>query len=61
MAVINKKSIADPQDICRLADKGGAANSIEFMMNLPYRSLARMSGGIIDMKKLDKLLDRINK
>jgi len=49
------------QDICRLADKGGAANSIEFMMNLPYRSLARMSGGIIDMKKLDKLLDRINK
>ncbi len=55
------KGLKTAQNCCRLADRGRDANSIEFIMNLPYRSLARMSGGIIDMDALDKLLDRINK
>lgn len=42
-------------------DRGSDANSIEFVMNLPYRSLARMSGGMLNMDTLDKLLKKINK
>jgi len=55
------KTLSTAQKACRLAGKGSAANGIEFVMNLPYRGLARMSGGIMDMEKLDKLLERINK
>lgn len=49
------------QNCCRLADRGSDANSMEFIMNLPYRSIARMSGGMLDMETLDKLIKWINK
>ncbi len=55
------KVLKTAQDCCRLMDRGSDANSIEFIMNLPYRSLARMSGGMLNMDTLDKLLKKINK
>ncbi len=45
---------------CLLMSKPIAANNVLFAMNLPYRSLARMSGGRVDMAMLDGILVMAN-
>jgi len=46
--------------VCLLAGKHIAANNVMFAMHLPYRQLARMSGGRIDMAMLDGILVMVN-
>ncbi|WP_197510743.1 hypothetical protein [Tessaracoccus coleopterorum] len=36
------------------------ANYTHFVLDLPFRSLARMSGGLVDMAMLDSILTAIN-
>lgn len=43
-----------------LIQKPVTANNIMFAMNLPYRALARMTGGVIDQPMLDGILTMAN-
>lgn len=45
---------------CLLLGRPLAANSVMFLMHLPYRSLARMSAGRVDMAMLDGILMMAN-
>jgi beta-glucosidase len=46
--------------VCFLLGKPIAGNNIMFAMHLPYRALARMSGGMIDKSMLDGILVMVN-
>lgn len=46
--------------LCLIAGQRVAANNVMFAMSMPYRHLARMTGGIIDMPMLDGILVMAN-
>ena len=46
--------------VCFLLGKPIAGNNVMFVMHLPYRALARMSGGRIDKSMLDGILVMVN-
>ena len=46
--------------LCLLSGNHIAANNMMFAIHLPYRQLARMTGGIIDIPMLDGILVMIN-
>ena len=46
--------------VCFLLGKPIAGNNVMFAMHLPYRALARMSGGMIDKSMLEGILVMVN-
>lgn len=48
------------RNVCFFFGKPVAANNVMFAMNLPYRQMARLSGGRIDMSMLDGILVMAN-
>ena len=43
-----------------LAGKSTAANNIQFIMDMPYNKLQRMSGGLLPQEALDGYLEMLN-